>query len=179
MSHSNIAVKAMLFAREAHKDQVRRYTGNPYHDHLAEVAGIVSTVTHELRSAPPELVVATAWLHDVVEDQFVEEPTIVRMFGVAVGYGVMMLSDLEQGNREERKRLSRERMRTAEPWVQTIKVADLISNTSSIVRFDRNFSKVYLEEKSALLDVLTHAHPALVEVARAQIAAGTAQLRLV
>lgn len=34
------AFDAMTFAREVHKDQVRKYTGNPYADHLAEVAGL-------------------------------------------------------------------------------------------------------------------------------------------
>lgn len=40
-----IAFKAMQCARTAHKNQVRKYTDNPYVDHLAEVAGIVSTVS--------------------------------------------------------------------------------------------------------------------------------------
>lgn len=35
-----IGYEAMVFAREVHKDQKRKYTGNPYADHLAEVAGI-------------------------------------------------------------------------------------------------------------------------------------------
>lgn len=41
-----IAYEAMLFAREAHKTQRRKYTNNPYAEHLAEVAGIVATVDH-------------------------------------------------------------------------------------------------------------------------------------
>jgi guanosine-3',5'-bis(diphosphate) 3'-pyrophosphohydrolase len=28
----SLAYKAMMFAREAHKDQVRKYTANPYVD---------------------------------------------------------------------------------------------------------------------------------------------------
>ena len=38
---------------------------------------------------------------------------------------------------------------------QTIKLADLINNTSSIVKHDTKFAKVYLREKALLLDVLT------------------------
>jgi hypothetical protein len=47
--------------------------------------------------------------------------------------------------------------------VQSIKCADLISNTSTIVKHDPGFAKVYLPEKKAILEVevLTKAHPGL------------------
>lgn len=51
-----------------------------------------------------------------------------------------------------------------------IKVADLISNTSSIVTHDPKFAKVYLPEKQAMLAALTKADLCLVAVAQAQIA---------
>ena len=54
---------------------------------------------------------------------------------------------------------------------QTIKVADLISNTSSIVRHDPKFAVVYLDEARQLLDVLTRADPRLLAMAREQIGA--------
>jgi guanosine-3',5'-bis(diphosphate) 3'-pyrophosphohydrolase len=163
----SIAYRAMQFAREAHKDQVRKYTSNPYADHLAEVAGIVATVADG--SAAP--MIAVAWLHDVVEDQGVSAALLRDEFGEDVAYGVLMLSDLETGNRAERKAASRARLSTAPAWVQTIKVADLISNTSSIVKHDPKFAVTYLEEKRLLLDVLTSADPRLVEIARKQAGA--------
>lgn len=52
----NTAYEAMLFAREAHKAQRRRYSNNLYADHLAEVAGIVATVDSD-----PEAI-AVAWV---------------------------------------------------------------------------------------------------------------------
>lgn len=162
----SIAFKAMQFAREVHKDQVRKYTGNPYVDHLAEVAGIVATL--DLPEGP--IAIATAWLHDCVEDQDVAPQTIVDEFGLDVLLGVMSLSDLEEGNRAERKAASRARLARAAGWVQTIKCADLISNTSSIVMHDPKFAVTYLEEKRLLLDVLTKADLRLLEIARAQAA---------
>lgn len=159
---SGLAFNAMEFARHAHRDQKRKYTGNPYVDHLAEVAGILSTVTD--RSAA----IAVAWLHDVVEDQGVDEETLNREFGGTVARGVMLLSDLETGNRAQRKVLSRLRLESAPGWVQTIKCADLISNTSSIVEHDPEFAKVYLEEKRLLLDALTKADSRLLKIAREQ-----------
>lgn len=159
-----IALQAMTFARLMHKDQRRKYTNNPYADHLAEVAGIVATIDQH-----PE-VIATAWLHDVREDQGVDGETIERLFGMRVAIGVSLLSDFETGNRAERKAASRARLATAPTWVQNIKVSDLISNTASIVMHDPKFAEVYLEEKRLLLDVLQSAHPGLLMIARKQIA---------
>ena len=156
------AFRAMTFARNVHATQVRKYSGNPYADHLAEVAGIVATVTSDQDA------IAVAWLHDCMEDQGVELSTLIEMFGPRIADGVKWLSDLETGNRAERKRLSCERLATAPDWVQTIKCADLISNTSSIVKHDPDFAIVYLKEKALLLEVLTMADKRLMAIALAQ-----------
>jgi len=146
-----ISFDAMIFARAVHSDQRRKYTANPYADHLAEVAGIVATVERA------DAALAVAWLHDSMEDQGVTMHQLTGLFGPAVAQGVLLLSDLEQGNRAERKAASRARLAAAPGWVQTIKCADLISNTSSIVMHDPKFAVVYLEEKRLLLDVMTMA----------------------
>lgn len=161
----NIAYQAMIFAREIHKNQVRKYMGNPYADHLAEVAGIVATVDNSPAS------IAVAWLHDCVEDQGVTLQELEDRFGLAVALGVSGLSDVETGNRAERKAASRARLAACSGWIQTIKCADLISNTSSIVKHDPKFAATYLEEKRLLLDVMTKADPLLLRVARAQAGA--------
>lgn len=163
-----LAYQAMMLAREVHKDQRRKYTNNPYTDHLAEVAGIVATVYDP--EFDPDTMIAVAWLHDCVEDQGITEDYLFVKFGWHVASGVMQLSDLETGNRAERKAASRERLAAAPPWVQTIKCADLISNTSSIVQHDPKFSVTYLKEKRLLLDVLMGADERLVAIARAQAA---------
>jgi (p)ppGpp synthase/HD superfamily hydrolase len=166
----SIAYQAMMFAREVHKDQRRKYTGVPYFTHLAEVAGIVATVT-DWDHIDPEVMVATAWLHDCMEDQGVTADQLFEMFRSAhVANGVELLSDLETGNRAERKAASRARLAEAPGWVQTIKCADLISNTSSIVQHDPKFAVTYLEEKRLLLEVMTKADPRLRELAMSQAA---------
>jgi GTP diphosphokinase / guanosine-3',5'-bis(diphosphate) 3'-diphosphatase len=153
----NKAHDAMIFAKEAHKNQLRKYTGNPYADHLAEVAGIAACAYQFVIHVRLEDFIATCWLHDSVEDTNVTIPDIFYRFGPVVATGVSWLSDLEKGNRAERKRASRERLSRAPGWVQTIKCADLISNTSSIVAHDPKFAVTYLEEKRLLLDVLNNA----------------------
>ena len=112
-----------------------------------------------------------AWLHDCVEDQGVTLDELERRFGPQVAVAVSYLSDTEAGNRAKRKAAARVRLATAWPWVQTIKVADLISNTASIVQHDPAFAVVYLEEKRMLLDAMTQADPRLVLVARKQLRA--------
>lgn len=163
--------RAMHFARWAHAAQVRKYTGASYIEHLGEVAGIVASV------ASPELagvMAAVSWLHDYIEDQREPEDVdgqgaycnLVTLFGPEVANGVLLLSDLETGNRAQRKAAGRERLAKAPAWVQTIKCADLISNTSSIVAHDPKFAAVYLDEKEALLDVLVLADEGLRKIAR-------------
>lgn len=164
----SLAYEAMMFAREVHKDQRRKYTNNSYIDHLAEVAGIVATVAVESMQMQATMV-ATAWLHDCIEDQGVQHEDLAVRFGVDVMIGVVLLSDLETGNRAERKAASRARLAAAPGWVQTIKCADLISNTSSIVMHDPKFAEVYLEEKRLLLDVLTKADERLRTLARVTV----------
>lgn len=163
----SLTYEAMMFARRAHAGQVRKYTLNPYADHLAEVAGVVAAVANPMTQDWAAMV-ATAWLHDTVEDCGVTVDEIYERFGFTVANGVKLLSDLEAGNRAERKAASRVRLAGAPDWVQTVKCADLISNTSSIVRHDPVFAVTYLEEKRLLLDVMTRADPRLVRIARLQ-----------
>lgn len=165
-----IAYEAMIFARQVHRAQQRKYTGAPYFDHLAEVAGIVATIAEDAEGMfnTPERMIAIAWLHDCMEDQGVSMEMLTRKFVPVVSAGVSALSDMEQGNRAERKAASRIRLAAAPGWVQSIKCADLISNTSSIIQHDPKFAVTYLEEKRLLLDVLTKADPRLLAMARAQ-----------
>ena len=165
---SNLIFAAMQFAREAHQDQVRKYTGEPYVTHLAEVAGIVAS-TLNCGKMGYEEAVSVAWLHDTVEDCGVTLQEIEVRFGITVAIGVSGLTDSEAGNRAERKAKARDRLAACSGWIQTIKCADLISNTSSIVKHDPKFAEVYLEEKRLLLYVMTKADPRLREMAYANV----------
>lgn len=164
------AFRAMELAMELHKDQKRKYTNEPYFGHLAEVAGIVAAagIRAPTWGLGVDLAVSVAWLHDAHEDQAADLIMIHEHFGPFVTDGVRMLSDMEEGSRAERKAASRERLASAEGWVQSIKCADLISNTKSIVQHDPKFAVTYLEEKRLLLWVMTKADPRLREMAMRQ-----------
>ena len=152
-------MKAMLYAMEMHKDQVRRYTGTPYFEHLAEVAGIVAG------AKLPNYAVEVAWLHDVVEDTEVTVEDIHTKFGSNIAYGVSMLTDSTIGNRKARKELDRIRLSHGESWVQDIKLADIISNTKSIFKFDKDFAKVYRHECLDMIAMLGKCSPELKAIA--------------
>jgi len=163
--------KAEIFSMAAHEaiGQKRKYTGEPYYLHPQRVAKILQGVQYTL----PEEALAVALLHDVVEDTQVELHTIGEVFGPKVEQGVALLTDMptvEGGpNRAKRKELDRLRLSQAPAWVQTIKVADMIDNTSTIVEHDPKFAKVYLEEKRLMIKGLTQADPVLLERAQKYI----------
>jgi (p)ppGpp synthase/HD superfamily hydrolase len=169
MKMNDIVDRAELFARAAHGaiGQIRKYTGEAYVTHPIRVMGLVKTVLKD----PDAL--AAALLHDVIEDTELTKEDILTEFGPGVAEMVVALSDppkVEGGpNRKARKALDRDRLSKASASVQTIKVADMIDNTESIVAHDPKFAKIYLEEKRLLLDVLTKADAGLVHVARNQI----------
>ena len=154
------------YAFQAHANLRRRYTGAPYTDHLYEVARLVST-TFKWYTLPHvrERMLAVSWLHDTLEDTAVTYWMLQQKFGIAVADGVQWLSDLDFGNRKERKEAARQRLAIAPGWVQTIKVADIISNVNSIKENDPKFAKVYVPESIALLNVLGKADKVLLEQA--------------
>lgn len=159
---SELIDKAAKFAIEAHGAQVRKYTGEPYWNHPMRVAEMVAS------TGADDEVVAAAWLHDVVEDTDYDVIDIWREFGPRIAMMVWALTDAphQMGNRAFRKLMDANRLRESPPEVQTIKLADLIDNTSSIVEHDPSFAVKYLEEKRMLLRVMSDGDPVL--YARAQ-----------
>ena len=149
----NIVLKAEKFATMKHGEigQVRKYTGEPYINHPAEVVSIVKSVSHT------DEMLAAAWLHDTVEDTITTFEEIEEEFGLTIMEFVKGLTDVskpEDGNRAIRKAIDRRHMADQTPFVKTIKLADLISNSKSILEHDPQFAKVYIEEKRLLLPVL-------------------------
>lgn len=162
----DIIEKARVFATAAHgaAAQLRKYTHEPYIVHPREVASIVS------QHGGTDAQVAAAWLHDVVEDTGVTIETIREEFGTEVADLVGWLTDVsrpEQGNRATRKAIDRAHTAMAPALAQTVKLADLMSNCSSIMNHDVDFAKVYFEEKRLLLEVLTKGDPVLLAKVKA------------
>lgn len=144
-------LKALDFAAKAHANQRRKYTEEPYINHCIAVARLVAYVPHT------EDMLCAAVLHDVMEDCEVEYVTLYMIFGETIATYVNYLTDLsrpEDGNKARRKKIDRDWIAQSPPEAKTIKLADLIDNTSTVVQYDPEFAKVYMEEKRLLLDVL-------------------------
>lgn len=157
------SAKVFCIAAHAAVGQRRKYTGEPYHLHPFEVADTVAGTEY----CTEEMIIA-ALLHDVVEDTQVSLDVIARQFGLVVAAYVEQLTDVskpEDGNRAARKAIDLAHTAKASPQAKTIKLADLISNSRSIIERDPEFAKVYLAEKRALLEVLKEGDPVLYQVA--------------
>ena len=160
---------ARTFATMAHCQQRRKYTNAPYITHPAAVAELVRSVPHT------EEQLAAAWLHDTVEDCGVTIGEIERLFGLTVAVFVEALTDVsrpEDGNRAARKAIDRAHTAKAPPEAKTVKLADLIDNSRSIVAHGAKFAAVYLEEKRLLLPVLTEGDATLWAMANEVVVKG-------
>lgn len=148
---SDLELRAKAFAFQAHRGQKRKYTGEDYIVHPAAVAELVRSVPHT------EPMLCAAWLHDTVEDCGIQLDELHRLFGEAVATYVEMLTDVSKpsdGNRKVRKDLDRQHTANSVPAAKTIKLADMIDNSRSILKHDPDFSVVYMREKTLLLPTL-------------------------
>ena len=146
------------FARNAHGDQPRKYTFEPYWNHLHEVA-----TTLRRFGATPD-VIAAGYLHDTLEDTKTTYQDLVMTFGHGIANLVMEVTDVSRpdsgntpegiGNRPLRKAIDRQYLAGASWQGQMIKCADMLSNTKDIVANDIGFARKYVPEKRALIDVL-------------------------
>ena len=159
----NVVAKALDFATKAHGDQVRKYTGEPYTNHLVEVMNIVRTVKSD------DSMLAAALLHDTIEDTSVTEADVKKEFGDRIAKLVVELTDIskpEDGNRATRKAIDRDKLAKVSDDAQTIKLADLISNGKDIAINDPKFAKLFLNEKRQLLEVLDRGDSTLMKKAK-------------
>lgn len=130
---NDLVERAIRYATEAHGDQKRKYTDEPYITHPIAVMEIVKTVAHTKE------MLAAAVLHDVIEDTGRSYDDIYYYFGDIVADLVLGLTDVsrpDDGDRQFRKALDRQHLAEQGADVQTIKLADIIHNTSSTKEHD-------------------------------------------
>jgi (p)ppGpp synthase/HD superfamily hydrolase len=141
--------EARAFAITAHGNQVRKYDGAPYVTHLDSVVTILKDHGYD---APTLL--AAAYLHDTLEDTDTTMRQLIDAFGPEVAEIVYWLSDLEKGHRKVRKLMSAWRLSRAPIAAKIIKLADLSDNAPGIVANDPDFAKIWLSEKSIILELM-------------------------
>jgi (p)ppGpp synthase/HD superfamily hydrolase len=144
------------FVTEKHKGQVRKYTEEPYINHLVRVASNFEkdsylynlALCHDLYE---DTDCNSNELKEMLLDNDFEEKEIKRLL-----WGIRELTDeytkenYPELNRNQRKNQELKRLERIPQNSMTVKYADLIDNCD-IVLHDKSFGKVYLQEKYEIL----------------------------
>jgi len=117
--------EAADLAARRHSGMQRKGRGSePYINHLAEVANLLSIATD---GADAELV-AAGWLHDTIEDTETTHRELAEKFGERVAALVVEVTDDMTLPKDERRRRQVVEAPTKSPGAKLIKIADKISN---------------------------------------------------
>ena len=152
---TSLIIKAAQFAAVKHKDQRRKYANVPYFEHLARTAQRVM-----LHEEATESLVAAAYLHDVVEDNHSTFEEVENQFGFLIKEHVMWLTNASKDinprpPREERKRIDREKLAKAPPFVKIIKMIDRSDNLRDMMHIaPKDKIQRYCEESALLVEAI-------------------------
>ncbi len=123
-------MRALDFAARKHSDQRRKgVSGEPYVNHVAEVAYLLAEATG---GEDPALVIA-GLLHDTVEDTDATREEIEQVFGTDVADLVAEVSDDKGLTQTERKRRQVASAPNKSARARMLKLADKTSNLRSLV----------------------------------------------
>lgn len=143
------------FAKWVHRGQMRKYTGDPYHNHIARVAAMTM-----LLKEPSTVMVAAAWCHDTVEDHpdRCDFDLLEGLFGYDVRVIVEDLTNVSkvqhpESNREARKKMDHQRLKAVDPSTLKIKLLDRTDNICEIPP-ESDFAITYTKETAELIEVL-------------------------
>jgi len=161
MNENQTILSAARYAAEKHAGQKRKgAAGEPYVNHVIEVAHLVSTATDDVN------VIVAALLHDVIEDTDVTAEEMSKHFGQDVTDLVVEMTDDKLLPKKERKRLQIEQAPHMSVRAQMIKLADKISNLQSILssppaNWDYERKRQYFEWGKQVVDALSSPNPFL------------------
>ncbi|MFT5524299.1 MAG: (p)ppGpp synthase/HD superfamily hydrolase [Pirellulaceae bacterium] len=148
-SADSIVLRAAKFAHQSHEGQRRKYNDAPFIMHPIRVAGRVATLP-----ASTDVMVAAAFLHDVVEDTPVELAEIVDRFGSDVALLVEHLTEPSQemvAPRAERKAIDLAYMKQADPRAKVIRLVDRIDNLRDMNGAADDKLRRFVEESQQLV----------------------------
>jgi (p)ppGpp synthase/HD superfamily hydrolase len=141
--------EAADLAARRHSGMQRKGRGNePYINHLAEVANLLSIATD---GADAELV-AAGWLHDTIEDTESTHRELAEKFGERVAAFVVEVTDDMALPKDERRRRQVVEAPKKSPGAKLIKIADKISNIRA-----RILPRPNQDERDDLIDYLAWA----------------------
>lgn len=156
-----LITSAADFAAQAHANQRRKgEAAEPYFNHLAQVANLVADA-----GADAELI-AAAYLHDAIEDQSIPADAIAQRFGNDVLQLVLEVTDDKSLPTAQRKAAQLAHAHTLSRRAQMLKIADKISNLSSLLlspppTWSISQRKGYAEWAAKVVDACRPGHPQL------------------
>ena len=122
-----IIYKAINFACQKHKNQVRKSNGIPFVSHLMEITYILTKYNCS------ENVIAAGILHDVLEDTPTTEQELLENFGPEITELVNSNSEDKSKSWKERKQHTINQIAYLSPEKMQLLCADKISNVTSLI----------------------------------------------
>jgi guanosine-3',5'-bis(diphosphate) 3'-pyrophosphohydrolase len=133
LSALRLVSEAAELAARRHNSMARKGRGGePYINHLAEVANLLSAAT-DGRDAE---LVAAGWLHDSIEDTETTREELAQKFSERVASLVVECTDDMSLPKAERRRLQVVNAPHKSPSAKLIKIADKISNIGARILAD-------------------------------------------
>jgi (p)ppGpp synthase/HD superfamily hydrolase len=167
----DLYLRAARFAAAAHHGQKLPGSELPYFVHVAQVAAEVMAGLAVEPAERPDLALACALLHDVVEDTRTGLADIEAAFGRDVAAGVSALSKDPALPKDQAMADSLRRIRDQPREVWRVKLADRIVNLEPPPHYWKEAKiAAYREEAARIADVLGDASPYLHARLRARIA---------
>src|SRR5436190_12752844 len=129
MNGLQLVTQAADFAARRHVNQKRKGSaGEPYINHLAEVAMLLASAT----AGEDAELVAAGFLHDTLEDTPTEYEELVAHFGATVAQIVAEVTDDKSLPKAERKQLQVDKTPAKSVRARLLKMADKTSNLRSL-----------------------------------------------
>jgi len=149
--NNEFLTKVLSFATEKHKLQIRKFNGEPYIKHPISVSEIVKEFTSNM------FVIASALLHDTIEDTDTTLEEIENNFGKEVADMVHVLTN----DPDELKRLGKtayliEKINHLSSLTLLVKFADRLDNVSDLSMNNETWSRQYATQTNSILDSLNN-----------------------
>ena len=158
---------ALAIASLYHRNQKRKYTGEPYIEHPKLVAKIITDYMEACDDIPLfafdpmdySVIQSAALLHDTIEDTNATYEEIQKVFGKSVCDLVYFLTDdltPKDGNRELRKEKYLEKLLDSPYEAKCLKIADVLANVRNLAEVvpaeDKGFAIKYVGEKQQMVE---------------------------
>lgn len=129
-------VKALQFATKKHEGQVRKFDKTPYITHPIRVADVLKLYAPDNDELP--ILIASAYLHDTLEDTDTSFKELKENFGLEVARIVMELSTAPFLSDKVKTSYLCHHMKLMSSPALTVKLADRLDNVSDLANFQKS-----------------------------------------